>query len=1149
MEVRIFEAKGLLAADAGGTSDPFAVLKLLDEERNPLVAEEDDDKKKKKKKKKGKPIPDRKTETFKKTLEPKWNETFTYEKAPPSSALVQVVVYDDDRFGKEALGMVEIEVGSLTRGTTSDKWYDLLQVPGMKEEPTGQLRIAMSVAADGETIEELGIRRFEEMVLGWDPHPDNVEHDEDDHVHEHHEGEPNELRVAVIKARDLPVMDSAVFGSGSSDPVAKVTVGRQTQNTSVKKKTLEPVWREVLLFDTDDDNDVVDIVLEDWDLVGSNDFMGKVSVQVGSLRGEHTQRQWHPLQPKSGRLEDLKGEMKGEVELALKWAYNPTRDPNRLFEAMNLKAIPDATPNELHVAVVKGRGLLAMDKSMLGGAGTSDPLVKLECGDRGGPHGKKATYKTKSISKTLDPKWEETFAFHIPSVELGGPDEPPPLSVVVEDWDLTGNDFMGRVDIPLQPLHDQHTEQAWYPLVGKDGVFDRERGQIQLLIKWVFNEQLELTYFDDEDDGQPDKPPNELRVCLVQARNIPIMDKNLIGGGGSSDPLAKCKVGDMPAVQTAVKKKTLDPVWNEVFKFEVKNPKLEIDIIVEDWDSMSGNDFIGMARLPLQDLANKQPVSKWLTLAGKYPKKATADAKPDYSKPRGDIEVALHWWYNPELDHQFFSEYDNDEYPELSPNQLLVAVTHAKDLLVMDKSMFSSGPGSSDPLVKLRIASSDEKLLPPKDDRRKWVKTEAQKKTIHPIWNESFTFNLSADEHIEGCDLELEVEDWDRIGSNDFMGRLVLPVAPFVDKKIHVEEHILLDKKGQADKHRGVLEVIVRWVYNPHLYPKYFLDDEDGDLLKHPNELKIAVVRARNLNIMDAHFIGKGGSSDPMVTISCDDSTYRTTVKKKDLHPVWNETFTVPVTDEALSLTLTLEDWDQIGGNDFMGRLVFPLKDFFDRKVRQRWYPLGGPNDADLAEEEVGEDGAVTLVKPPDKDRGELEVAVKWWYNAELNPQFFIGEADKFPGRAPNELRICVVRAVNLIAMDTSLFSKSKGTSDPYVIMKVGDEAPVQTTIKKKNLAPMWCEQMAIPALNVDAELEVTVMDWDLAGSHDFMGRVIIPLEPLFDKEPDQSWHVIGGKQGAEDGESRGEIELSLHWWFNPELEPDFFLEVSKRIH
>ena len=49
--------------------------------------------------------------------------------------------------------------------------------------------------------------------------------------------------------------------------------------------------------------------------------MGKVSVQVGSLRGQHTQRQWHALLPKSGRLEDLKAaDAAGEVELALKWA-------------------------------------------------------------------------------------------------------------------------------------------------------------------------------------------------------------------------------------------------------------------------------------------------------------------------------------------------------------------------------------------------------------------------------------------------------------------------------------------------------------------------------------------------------------------------------------------------------------------------------------------------------------------------------------------------------------------------------------------------------------------------------------------------------------------------------------------------------------
>ena len=109
------------------------------------------------------------------------------------------------------------------------------------------------------------------------------------------------------------------------------------------------------------------------------------------------------------------------------------------------------------------------------------------------------------------------------------------------------------------------------PILGKEGVFDRERGELQLLTKWVFNPNLELTYFDGDDDGHPDKKPNELRVCIVQAKDLPIMDKNLIGGGGSSDPLVRCKVGDMPEVTTVVKKKTLEPVWNEVFSFGVKN--------------------------------------------------------------------------------------------------------------------------------------------------------------------------------------------------------------------------------------------------------------------------------------------------------------------------------------------------------------------------------------------------------------------------------------------------------------------------------------------------------------------------------------------------------------------------------------------------
>ena len=46
-------------------------------------------------------------------------------------------------------------------------------------------------------------------------------------------------------------------------------------------------------------------------------------------------------------------------------------------------------------------------------------------------------------------------------------------------------------------------------------------------------------HFEGEDDGRPDKPPNELKVALVRARNLPIMDKNMFSKGGSSDPIGK----------------------------------------------------------------------------------------------------------------------------------------------------------------------------------------------------------------------------------------------------------------------------------------------------------------------------------------------------------------------------------------------------------------------------------------------------------------------------------------------------------------------------------------------------------------------------------------------------------------------------------
>ena len=55
---------------------------------------------------------------------------------------------------------------------------------------------------------------------------------------------PNELRVAAIQARRLAVKDKSMMGKGTSDPVVTFELGSVKAETTVKKKTLNPTWKE-----------------------------------------------------------------------------------------------------------------------------------------------------------------------------------------------------------------------------------------------------------------------------------------------------------------------------------------------------------------------------------------------------------------------------------------------------------------------------------------------------------------------------------------------------------------------------------------------------------------------------------------------------------------------------------------------------------------------------------------------------------------------------------------------------------------------------------------------------------------------------------------------------------------------------------------
>ena len=168
----------------------------------------------------------------------------------------------------------------------------------------------------------------------------------------------------------------------------------------------------------------------------------------------------------------------------------------------------------------------------------------------------------------------------------------------------------------------------------------------------------------------PDREPNEVRVALFRGRGLAIKDKNLLSSGGTSDPRVRFELlgGQFSDdkherkkqekerhFKSSVRKKTLDPVWREVFARELRRPKKDdksegtwspptLRCICEDVDKVGSADFMGCVDIALTPLLEKRE-----TLAGWYALGPDPDGKSS-SNVSGEIHVSVQWRFDPELD-------------------------------------------------------------------------------------------------------------------------------------------------------------------------------------------------------------------------------------------------------------------------------------------------------------------------------------------------------------------------------------------------------------------------------------------------------------------------------------------------------------------
>uniref|UniRef100_A0AAX7VRA4 RAS protein activator like 1 n=1 Tax=Astatotilapia calliptera TaxID=8154 RepID=A0AAX7VRA4_ASTCA len=179
------------------------------------------------------------TATVWKNLNPFWGEEYTLH-LPMGFHSLSFHVMDEDTIGHDdVIGKITLTkeaIGAQAKGL--DCWLNLTKVDP-DEEVQGEIHLGLELLKDTEKIS---------------------------------------LRCQVIEARDLAPRDI----SGTSDPFTRVIFNNHSAETSIIKKTRFPHWGETLELELDPEElreeGTVTVQVWDWDMVGKNDFLGKLKI-------------------------------------------------------------------------------------------------------------------------------------------------------------------------------------------------------------------------------------------------------------------------------------------------------------------------------------------------------------------------------------------------------------------------------------------------------------------------------------------------------------------------------------------------------------------------------------------------------------------------------------------------------------------------------------------------------------------------------------------------------------------------------------------------------------------------------------------------------------------------------------------------------
>ncbi|KAL1242691.1 Synaptotagmin-C [Trichinella spiralis] len=204
-------------------------------------------------------------------------------------------------------------------------------------------------------------------------------------------------------------------------------------------------------------------------------------------------------------------------------------------------------------------------------------------------------------------------------------------------------------------------------------------------------------------------------------------------------------------------------------------------------------------------------------------------------------------------------------------------------------------------------------------ERHHYCRSRIHKKTENAEFNEVFSFEAPID-GLSSRMLQLTVYDYERIKRHDIIGNVIMrdlleksDLSSWTEYTMHVVDN---DKK---DDYGDIL-----------LYLNFNKNDE---------KLHFTVARAYNLRPMDIT-----GASDPYVKIIQLNQRKRvkkkkTSIKRANLHPVYNENLTFDLPRQQIrdtSFLVKVMDWDRIGSDDLLGCCIIGSESV-TKEGREQW--------------------------------------------------------------------------------------------------------------------------------------------------------------------------------------------------------------------